>query len=79
MITYHECAGAVGLLLISSGISISIPFCIGKVIDTIYSDSENMTATLTHICQVLICVFVIGAASNMGRIYIMNNSGECYE
>lgn len=68
--------GAVGLLLISSGISISIPFCIGKVIDTIYSDSENMTATLTYICQVLMCVFVIGAACNMGRIYIMNNSGN---
>ncbi|XP_048736201.2 ATP-binding cassette sub-family B member 10, mitochondrial-like [Ostrea edulis] len=68
--------GAVGLLLISSGISMSIPFCIGKVIDTIYSDSENMTATLTYICQVLICVFVIGAIANIGRIYIMNNSGN---
>ncbi|XP_061172212.1 ATP-binding cassette sub-family B member 10, mitochondrial-like [Saccostrea echinata] len=69
-------AGAVGLLIISSGISMSIPFCIGKVIDTIYSDSENMTATLTNICQILICVFIIGAIANMGRIYIMNNSGN---
>ncbi|XP_062573105.1 ATP-binding cassette sub-family B member 10, mitochondrial-like [Saccostrea cucullata] len=69
-------AGAVGLLIISSGISMSIPFCIGKVIDTIYSDSENMTATLTNICQILIFVFIIGAIANMGRIYIMNNSGN---
>lgn len=25
------------------------------------------------------CVFVIGVVCNMGRIYIMNNLGECYE
>lgn len=69
-------SGAVGLLFISSGISMSIPFCIGKVIDVIYSDRENMTSTLTNICQLLGCVFVIGALANMGRIYIMNNSGK---
>lgn len=79
MIIYYDCVGVVGLLFIFSGILIFILFCIGKVIDIIYFDSENMIVIFIYICQVFMCVFVIGVVCNMGRIYIMNNLGECYK
>jgi ATP-binding cassette subfamily B (MDR/TAP) protein 10 len=77
-IQYINCfTGAVVLLLISSGVSMAVPFCIGKVIDIIYTSSKegHMKERLTVFCRIMIGVFVIGALANFGRVYLMQISG----
>lgn len=72
-------SGAIGLLLISSAVTISVPFAMGKVIDTIYKssdDSVKMMTDLSLLCKVLILVFICGAAANFGRIFLMETSGK---
>ncbi|CAH1792181.1 unnamed protein product [Owenia fusiformis] len=70
--------GAVGLLVISSGVTMAVPFCIGKVIDIIYDSGKdgNMVEKLTSFCQVLVGVFLVGAVANAGRVYLMSTSGQ---
>lgn len=71
--------GAIGLLLISSAVTISVPFAMGKVIDTIYKssqDSSKMMEDLSLLCKVLVVVFFCGAAANFGRIFLMETSGQ---
>uniref|UniRef100_UPI00358FF3ED ATP-binding cassette sub-family B member 10, mitochondrial-like n=1 Tax=Myxine glutinosa TaxID=7769 RepID=UPI00358FF3ED len=69
---------AVGLLMISSAVTMSVPFCMGKVIDYIYSSSSAETAVtnLTDLCFILTGVFLCGAAANAGRVYLMIASGQ---
>ncbi|KAK3093464.1 hypothetical protein FSP39_016049 [Pinctada imbricata] len=71
-------AAAVFLLLISSGVSMSVPFCIGKVIDLIYNSKEEgkLTENLTFVCKILLGIFFLGAAANFGRVYLINISGS---
>lgn len=67
---------AIGLLFVSSTVSLAVPFGIGKVIDIIYTqDRENMTQRLNSFCTFLFGVFLVGALANMGRVYLMNTSG----
>ncbi|PIK61530.1 ATP-binding cassette sub-family B member 10, mitochondrial [Apostichopus japonicus] len=75
----YKLFGAIGLLLISSAVTISVPFAMGKVIDTIYKssdDSVKMMTDLSLLCKVLILVFICGAAANFGRIFLMETSGQ---
>ncbi|XP_008192744.1 ATP-binding cassette sub-family B member 10, mitochondrial isoform X2 [Tribolium castaneum] len=70
--------GAICFLLVSSTVTMSIPFSLGKVLDIIYSSSENSDearAKLNKVCGVLLCVFVLGAICNFGRVYLMSVSG----
>lgn len=72
-------AAAVGFLSISSAVTMSAPFLLGKVIDTIYStgsDTESMTASLTSLCLMLTGVFLCGGAANAARVYLMQISGQ---
>lgn len=70
-------AAAIGLLFVSSTVSLAVPFGIGKVIDIIYTqDRENMTQRLNSFCTFLFGVFLVGALANMGRVYLMNTSGQ---
>ncbi|XP_040926033.1 bile salt export pump [Betta splendens] len=72
-------AAAVGFLTVSSAVTMSAPFLLGKVIDTIYSsgaDTEAMTASLTSLCMVLSGVFLCGGAANAARVYLMQISGQ---
>lgn len=68
---------AVGLLLISSAVTMTIPFSLGKVLDIIYSgsDSEEAKRKLNNVCGVLLAIFVLGAICNFGRIYFMSTAG----
>ncbi len=70
-------SAAVGLLLISSSVSMVVPFGIGKVIDIIYTNSGegNVTDRLKDIYAVLIGIFLLGGAANFGRVYLMRTSG----
>ncbi|KAM6950284.1 LOW QUALITY PROTEIN: ATP-binding cassette sub-family B member 10, mitochondrial [Lycodopsis pacificus] len=72
-------AAALGFLTVSSGVTMSAPFLLGKVIDTIYTtgtDTETMTASLTSLCIMLTGVFLCGAAANAARVYLMQTSGQ---
>ncbi|KAI3377789.1 hypothetical protein L3Q82_008938 [Scortum barcoo] len=72
-------AAAVGFLTVSSAVTMSAPFLLGRVIDTIYStgaDTETMTASLTSLCIMLTGVFLCGGAANAARVYLMQISGQ---
>uniref|UniRef100_A0A1A7W653 ATP-binding cassette sub-family B member 10, mitochondrial n=1 Tax=Iconisemion striatum TaxID=60296 RepID=A0A1A7W653_9TELE len=72
-------AAAVGFLTVSSAVTMSAPFFLGRVIDTIYnsaSDTETMTASLTSLCIMLSGAFLCGGAANAARVYIMQASGQ---
>ncbi|KAK7913368.1 hypothetical protein WMY93_013579 [Mugilogobius chulae] len=72
-------AAALGFLTVSSAVTMSAPFFLGKVIDTIYStgsDTETMAASLTSLCLMLSGVFLCGGAANAARVYLMQTSGQ---
>ncbi len=70
--------GAVGLLLISSAVTMAVPFGIGKVIDIINSDNsgQEMKNRLKQFCSILVGIFLVGAVANFGRVYLMKVSGK---
>ena len=83
----YRLTAAVGLLLVSSGITMSVPFAIGKIIDLIYNldqlkESEqdlqrrNIQSRLRNVCLGLSGIFVIGGLCNFGRVYLMRISGQ---
>uniref|UniRef100_A0A1B6FPA5 ATP-binding cassette sub-family B member 10, mitochondrial n=1 Tax=Cuerna arida TaxID=1464854 RepID=A0A1B6FPA5_9HEMI len=70
-------AGAIALLLVSSTVTMAIPFALGKVIDIIYTeDSKQMRSNLNALCATLLGVFILGGLCNFGRVYLMNLSGQ---
>ena len=71
--------GAIGLLFISSAVTMSVPFCMGKIIDIIYTSSQDttqMVETLSYVCKILCGVFLLGGAANFGRVYLIQVSGK---
>lgn len=55
-----------------------IPFSLGKILDIIYTsteDAETARAKLNNVCGLLLCVFIIGAICNFGRVYVMSTTG----
>ncbi|XP_056390780.1 ATP-binding cassette sub-family B member 10, mitochondrial isoform X2 [Hyla sarda] len=68
---------AVGFLTVSSVITMSAPFFLGKVIDVIYSSpNQDLTTSLTTLCALLSGVFLCGAVANGTRVYLMQTSGQ---
>jgi hypothetical protein len=79
----YECrsclSAAVGFLAVSSVITMSAPFFLGRIIDVIYTNpSEGYGDSLTRLCAVLTCVFLCGAAANGIRVYLMQSSGQSF-
>jgi len=79
----HSCeigccvVGAVCLLLVSSSVTMAVPFCLGRVIDIIYTaDPLKMRENLTTLSVVLLGVFLVGGLCNFGRVYLMSVSGR---
>lgn len=61
----------------SSVITMSAPFFLGRIIDVIYTNpSEDYSDSLTQLCGALTCVFLCGAAANGIRVYLMQSSGQ---
>ncbi|XP_053462304.1 ATP-binding cassette sub-family B member 10, mitochondrial isoform X2 [Nycticebus coucang] len=70
-------AAAVGFLALSSVITMSAPFFLGKIIDVIYTNpTVDYSGNLTHLCLGLSGVFLCGAAANAIRVYLMQTSGQ---
>ena len=72
------CIGAVVLLLTSSTVSMAVPFGIGKVVDTIFTqnDGTDITERLKGIYKILFGIFIVGGLANFGRVYLMRISGK---
>lgn len=75
MIVLHP--AALCLLAISSAVSMSVPFCMGRILDVIYAAQEQgqTVEQLSFLCKVFAAIFVIGAFANFGRVVLMQTSG----
>lgn len=70
-------AAAVGFLAVSSVVTMSAPFFLGKIIDVIYTNpAADYSCSLTRLCLALSGVFFCGAAANAIRVYLMQTSGQ---
>lgn len=69
--------GAITFLLISSAITMAVPFCLGKLIDIIYAnDNRDTKKNLNQLCIILFGIFVIGSLCNFCRVYLMSTAGH---
>lgn len=71
-------SAALGLLLLSSSVTMLVPFCIGKLIDIIYNSTEDFTEMLWNLkltCAGLSVVFLLGSLANLGRVYLVQTTG----
>lgn len=70
-------AGAILLLIVSSTVTMAVPFCLGKIIDIIYTTDERKTReNLTKLSLALLGVFIVGGICNFGRVYLMSTTGH---
>ncbi|KIM40361.1 hypothetical protein M413DRAFT_177897 [Hebeloma cylindrosporum] len=69
---------AIGLLLISSAVSMSVPFTIGKLIDFFSSTNPQIPFGLSvwHASAALLFLFTLGAVATAGRSMLMRLSGQ---
>ncbi|KAJ1842092.1 ATP-binding cassette permease mdl1, partial [Coemansia sp. RSA 2703] len=75
---YKMLGGAVGLLFVSSGVSMAIPLTMGRVIDMATSASATLPLGLSvpQAFGALAAVFAMGALANGGRIFLIRTAGE---
>nr|AVT42122.1 ABC transporter B [Lissorhoptrus oryzophilus] len=69
---------AICFLLVSSTVTMAVPFSLGKVLDIIYTNTEDFEeakSKLNKVCGILLCVFVLGGICNFGRVYFMSIAG----
>ncbi|XP_055878829.1 ATP-binding cassette sub-family B member 10, mitochondrial-like [Biomphalaria glabrata] len=70
-------AGALLCLIVSSFVTLSVPYFIGKIVDLIYTtEKEKMVHKLTVFCSSLLGIFLIGGLANFGRVYIIQCSSQ---
>ena len=68
---------AVAFLIVSSTVTMAVPFSVGKIIDIIYtSDKKKSKENLIRVSLVLLIIFFIGAICNFSRIYLISTSGH---
>ncbi|KAL0104920.1 hypothetical protein PUN28_016518 [Cardiocondyla obscurior] len=68
---------AIALLLVSSTVTMAVPFCFGKVIDIVNTvEKANMKENLSRLTLVLLVVFLVGGISNFGRVYLISTAGH---
>ncbi|KAJ8076687.1 ATP-binding cassette permease mdl1 [Marasmius tenuissimus] len=69
---------AVGLLLVSSSVSMSIPFMVGKLIDFFSSTNPQIPFGLGiwQASGILLGLFTAGAVANAGRAFLMKMAGQ---
>ncbi|XP_065363951.1 ATP-binding cassette sub-family B member 10, mitochondrial [Calliphora vicina] len=71
-------AAAIGCLVISSTITMSVPFALGKILDIIFkkegADGEEALDRLKHFSGILLGIFVVGGLANFGRVYLFNSA-----
>ncbi|PVZ96521.1 hypothetical protein BB558_007558 [Smittium angustum] len=75
---YKLLGGAVGLLLISSSVTMSVPFFMGRLMDMVTNPEATIPfgLSLNQLFGGLASVFAIGALANFGRVYYIRKAGE---
>lgn len=66
---------AIGCLVVSSSISMCVPFSIGRIMDIITTESMS-GQRIADFCLILFGLFLVGAVANFGRIYLINGAGK---
>lgn len=68
-------AAAMGCLLVSSSITMGVPYSIGRILDIIFTE-QVANEKLKEFCAILVGIFIVGGVANFGRIYLMNGAGK---
>lgn len=81
LFSYHQILilGAIGCLVVSSAITMAVPFGLGKILDIIYAkdsvaDTSIAKQKLDQFCLILAGIFILGGLANFGRVYLFNNA-----
>ncbi|CAG9762931.1 unnamed protein product [Ceutorhynchus assimilis] len=56
----------------------AVPFSLGKVLDIIYTNTDDLQSAktrLNQVCGILLGVFLLGGVCNFGRVYFMSIAG----
>jgi ATP-binding cassette subfamily B (MDR/TAP) protein 10 len=68
---------AIILLLISSGVTMSVPYFLGKIIDMLQTyKHDELRHRLKQTTLILSGVFAIGALANFGRVYLILTTSQ---
>ncbi|KAL1405045.1 ATP-binding cassette permease mdl1 [Vanrija albida] len=68
---------AVGLLLVSSSVSMLVPLTIGKIIDFFSSNATTFLGMSFPVAaSLLTAAFFVGATANAGRVILMRTAGQ---
>lgn len=68
---------AIAFLIVSSSVTMAVPFCFGKVIDVINTmEKTKMKEQLNQLTFALFIVFLVGGLSNFSRVYLMSKTGH---
>eukprot|EP01134_Creolimax_fragrantissima_P006447 CFRG6447T1 len=67
--------GAVALLFVSSAITVSVPYGVGKVIDMIVDPDHGMDK-LRALSLAIGGIFLVGGLANFGRVYLFQTSAQ---
>ncbi|KAJ1965479.1 ATP-binding cassette permease mdl1 [Dipsacomyces acuminosporus] len=75
---YKMLGGAVGLLFVSSSVTMAVPFTAGKLIDIVTNAQASIPfgLSLGQIFAGLGGIFVVGAIANTGRVMLIRTAGE---
>ena len=67
----------IGLLFISSSVSLSVPLTLGKIVDIFTNpDHAALPVSLPVAVAALLGIFAIGACANTGRVILMRIAGQ---
>lgn len=70
-------AGAIVLLLLSSSVTMSVPFFLGKIIDMLQTyKQDELRQRLKQMTFVLVGIFGLGAIANFGRVYLILTTSQ---
>ncbi|KAJ1895283.1 ATP-binding cassette permease mdl1, partial [Kickxella alabastrina] len=75
---YKLLSGAVGLLFVSSSVTMTVPFSMGKIIDMVTNAGASIPfgLSLGQLFAGMGVVFVVGAIANAGRVMLIRTAGE---
>ncbi|GAA5876560.1 hypothetical protein JCM3774_003139 [Rhodotorula dairenensis] len=67
---------AISLLFVSSLVSLSIPLCIGRIIDIFSGQANNLPISIPTAAALLATFFALGAVASVARLILMRISGQ---
>lgn len=63
-------------LMVSSVVSLSIPLCIGRIIDIFSGTANNLPISVPTAAVLLASFFLVGAVASVARLILMRISGQ---